>query len=302
MEVKPLNLGYLTTEKNNETTKNIDSISTLELVKLINEQDKLVAQAVGKEADKIALAVDYIAEAFKKGGRLFYFGAGTSGRLGVLDASECNPTFGTDPDLVQGYIAGGDTALRNPVEGAEDSFLDGSNLVEQLKITPKDIVVGITASGRTQYVLGAISAANTIGATTIGLCNNLDSELNSIAKLTIAPQVGPEVIQGSTRMKSGTSQKLVLNMLTTGSMIKLGKVYQNYMVDMKATNEKLLDRAIRLVMQTTNCTNEFAKEILSKCDFHVKTAIVMIKLNCSKEEAIEKLKNANGYVQEALKI
>ncbi|WP_010165746.1 N-acetylmuramic acid 6-phosphate etherase [Candidatus Epulonipiscium viviparus] len=300
MEIKQLNLAGLTTEANNQDTINIDSVSTLELVKLINAQDRLVAQAVGKEADKIATAVEYITDAFKKGGRLFYFGAGTSGRLGVLDASECTPTFGTDPEMVQGYIAGGDAALRNPVEGAEDSFIDGVNIVEKLAITEKDVVVGITASGRTKYVLGAISAANKLGCVTVGVCNNANSELHSVTKITIAPDVGPEVVQGSTRMKSGTSQKLVLNMLTTGSMIKLGKVYKNYMVDMKPSNEKLLDRAVRLVMQTTGCEQSIAMSTLSQCNFHVKIAIVMIMLSCDRDKAVELLENSGGYVRSAI--
>ncbi|MEG2338180.1 MAG: N-acetylmuramic acid 6-phosphate etherase [Clostridium sp.] len=300
MEIKRLEIGHLTTETNNEVTANIDRVTTLEMVSLINEQDQLVAQAVGKELEYIAQAIDYIAEGFKKGGRLIYFGAGTSGRLGVLDASECPPTFGTDKDMVQGYIAGGDYALRNPIEGAEDDYEAGANMITELNVTDRDVIVGITASGRTKYVVGAIEAANEIGCTTVGICNNLDTDLHRTCKVTIAPIVGPEVVQGSTRLKSGTSQKLVLNMLTTGSMIKIGKVYKNYMVDMKASNEKLLDRAVRLVTATTEVTYEEALEVLKQCDFHVKTAVVMVHEKCGVEKATRLLEEANGYIAHAL--
>ena len=301
MVVERLDIGELTTETNNEVTVNIDRVSTLEMVKLINEQDKQAAFAVEEELEVVAKAIDYIAEGFKKSGRLIYFGAGTSGRLGVLDASECPPTFGTHSEMVQGYIAGGDYALRNPIEGAEDDYEAGKKMIEELEVTEKDVIVGITASGRTKYVLGAVEAANKRGCITIGICNNRGTELHKVCKETIAPIVGPEVIQGSTRLKAGTSQKLVLNMLTTGAMIKIGKVYKNYMVDMKASNEKLLDRAVRLVMAATKVSYEEALEVLRNCDFHVKTAIVMIHESCSKEKAWELLHEAQGYVAHALK-
>lgn len=300
MNVKQLNIGHLTTESNNEETKDIDKKSTLEMLKIINHQDSLVAAAVEEELENIAIAVDHIAMAFKKGGRLIYCGAGTSGRLGVLDASECPPTFGTDREMVQGFIAGGDYALRNPIEGAEDDADAGAMLMSEVKITPHDVVVGITASGRTKYVIGAIKAAQSKGAYTVGVCNNKDSDLHKVCDVTIAPVVGPEVVQGSTRLKSGTSQKLVLNMLTTGSMIKIGKVYKNYMVDMKASNEKLVDRAVRLVMATTDVGYEEAYRVLRMCDFHVKTAIVMIKTNCDKDEAKALLDKEDGYVAHAV--
>lgn len=300
MEIKRLDIGHLMTETNNEETAHIDRVTTLEMVRLMNEQDKLVAHAVEKELAYIAKAIDYIAEGFNKGGRLIYFGAGTSGRLGVLDASECPPTFGTDKELVQGYIAGGDYALRNPIEGAEDDYEAGCKMIEELGVTSKDVIVGITASGRTKYVLGAIDAANQLGCRTIGLCNNPETDLHRVCKVTIAPIVGPEVVQGSTRLKSGTSQKLVLNMLTTGSMIKIGKVYKNYMIDMKASNEKLLDRAVRLVMSTTDAEYERALTVLKECNFHVKTAIVMIHKNCDAKRATELLEEAKGYVAHAL--
>lgn len=302
MKIKRLDIGHLTTETNNEETSNIDRVATLEMVRMINAQDKLVAEAVEKELSYIAQAIDYIAESFKKDGRLIYFGAGTSGRLGVLDASECPPTFGTDKEMVQGYIAGGDYALRNPIEGAEDDYEAGAKMIEDLSITDKDVVVGITASGRTKYVIGAIDAANKKGCITIGVCNNLESDLHKACKVTIAPIVGPEVVQGSTRLKSGTSQKLVLNMLTTGAMIKIGKVYKNYMVDMKASNEKLLDRAVRLVTETTEVNYERALEVLKQCNFHVKTAIVMIQEECDAEKATQLLEEAKGYVAHALSL
>ena len=296
MKLKNLNLGSLTTESNNERTKYIDRYSTFEMLEVMNNEDKMVAFAVEEELPKIAVAVDKIAEAFEKGGRLIYCGAGTSGRLGVLDASECPPTFGTPKEMVQGFIAGGDYALRNAIEGAEDNFQGGVDLIKSIDVTEKDVVVGITASGRTKYVLGAMEQAKIQGAYTVGICNNPNTELHQVCDTTIAPDVGPEVIQGSTRLKAGTAQKLVLNMLTTGSMVKIGKVYQNYMVDMKASNEKLLDRAIRLVMLSTGVNYGKAKEVLENCDFHVKTAIVMIKEDCDYETAQQLLEDAKGYI------
>lgn len=301
MIINKLDIANLTTETNNRKTRDIDRVTTLEMVTMMNNEDKLVAMAVEKEAEQIAKAIDYIAEAFNKGGRLIYFGAGTSGRLGVLDASECPPTFGTDKELVQGYIAGGDYALRNAIEGAEDNYHDGVDKIEMLNITDKDVVVGITASGRTKYVQGAIDTANKKGCITIGICNNKPSKLHDICKITICPIVGPEVIQGSTRLKAGTSQKMVLNMLTTGAMIKVGKVYKNYMVDMKATNEKLLDRAVRLVVDITGIEYESGLDVLKKCDFNVKLAIVMLLKDCSKNEAENFLEIAGGYVASTLK-
>ncbi len=300
MEIKELNIGHLTTESNNIETIGIDECSTIEMLKLINNQDYIVPKAVEKELDNISIVVDKIAEAFQKGGRLIYCGAGTSGRLGVLDASECPPTFGTNSEMVQGHIAGGDYALRNAIEGAEDDYNSGVELIEELNVNENDVVVGITASGRTKYVIGAINTAKNRGAFTAGICNNLDTDLHKACDVTIALIVGPEAVQGSTRLKAGTSQKLALNMLTTGAMIKSGKVYKNYMVDMKASNEKLLDRAIRLVMATTDVDYETAKKTLEQCDFHVKTAIVMVKLNCNQQKAKELLDRANGFVAKAL--
>lgn len=302
MEYQSLNLEALTTETNNERTRLIDSVSTLDMINMINNEDRIVAEAVGLQAENIAKAVDKIAESFKKGGRLIYCGAGTSGRLGVLDASECPPTFGTPADMVQGYIAGGDYALRHPIEGAEDSFEDGQQLVRDIEVTANDVVVGITASGRTKYVLGAIEEAKSRGAFTVGVCTNQNSDLERAADLAIAPMVGSEVVQGSTRLKSGTAQKMVLNMLTTGSMIKIGKVYQNYMVDMKPSNEKLVDRSVRLTAEAAEVDYDVAYEALKQCDFHVKTAIVMIKRNCSNVEALALLEEADGYVAKAIEL
>lgn len=300
MTYKNLNLEGIITETNNQRTQQIDVCSTLDMVTLMNEEDKQVAYAVELELPHIADAIDAIVAGFKRGGRLIYCGAGTSGRLGVLDASECPPTFGTNEEMVQGFIAGGDYALRHPIEGAEDSFEDGYELMKDIQVTDCDVVVGITASGRTKYVLGAIERAKEMGAFTVGICTNANSDLERMANLTIAPLVGAEVIQGSTRLKSGTAQKMVLNMLTTGSMIKIGKVYKNYMVDMKPSNEKLMDRSVRLVVEATGVTNEDAYEQLKQCGFHVKTAIVMIMRNCSFKEAKLLLEQTEGYVSAAI--
>ncbi|OON97967.1 MAG: N-acetylmuramic acid 6-phosphate etherase [Epulopiscium sp. Nele67-Bin005] len=294
------NLGCLTTEANNRATCHIDTVDTREMVRLMNRQDKDVAKAVEKELPLVAQAIDLISIGLKNGGRLLYFGAGTSGRLGVLDASECIPTFGLSTETVQGFIAGGYRALRQPVAEAEDSFKEGEQLVESLHITKDDTIVGITASGCTPYVLGAIIRANYFGAVTIGICNNPNSELKKFANMMITPIVGPEVIQGSTRLKAGTSQKLVLNMLSTGSMIKIGKVYKNYMVDMKPSNDKLRDRAVRLVCDTTEVDYKTALQTLEQCQFHIKSAIIMLLLSCDQQKAIALLESSDGYVAKAL--
>ena len=293
-------LAGLATERVNEDTKQIDTCSTLEMVQMINRQDAMVAQAVAAEAEHIAQAVDRIYQSFQDGGRLIYLGAGTSGRLGVLDASECRPTFGVDPDMVQGYIAGGDIALRNPVEGCEDSREDGIALIDKLNITEKDTVAGITASGGTPYVLAAVERAKERGAATVGLCTNAGSKLEPLCDVTIAPLVGPEVISGSTRMKSGTAQKMVLNMLTTCSMIKMGKVYGNLMVDLKASNQKLEDRARRLIMHATGVAPDTAGEYLKKAGSHVKLAILMIETGLESGEAELLLDRCCGRLAEAI--
>ncbi len=294
------NLGCLTTEEYNPASVDIDQCDTAEIVAKINEQDKLVAEAVAKELNDISRAVDSIYLRLKKGGKLFYIGAGTSGRLGVLDASECPPTFSSDPELVQGFIAGGDIALRNAVEGAEDDENAGAGLVIEKKIGTKDVVVGITASGGAPFVLGAAKQAKEAGALTIALVNNRPSILGELCDICIAPIVGPEIISGSTRMKAGTAQKMVLNMLTTSVMIKLGKVYGNLMVDLKASNRKLYQRSVRMICGATGVTETEAQYYLEEADRHVKLAIFMIKSGLPKNQAVELLSRAEGHLKLAL--
>ena len=293
-------LAGLATEGVNPETQSIDTCTTEEMVALINRQDALVAGAVGAERAHIARAVDLIYGCFRRGGRLIYLGAGTSGRLGVLDASECVPTFGVDPDMVQGYIAGGDVALRHPVEGCEDSEADGVALVDGLGVGPDDAVVGITASGSAAYVLAALRRARERGSVTIGVCTNAGSKLEGLCDVTIAPLVGPEVISGSTRMKSGTAQKMVLNMLTTCSMIKLGKVYGNLMVDLKASNRKLRDRALRLIIHATGLTPAEAEIYLEGARGHVKLAILMAKRGLDRAAAQALLDRCEGRLAQAI--
>lgn len=265
----------LTTEKRNERSNDIDKLSTLEIVELINSEDKLVADAVAVQCKEIAAAVNIIVERMQRRGRLFYVGAGTSGRLGVLDASECPPTFGTDPSLVQGIIAGGNGALVRSVEGAEDHPEGGANEIDKNQIQAADIVVGIAACGVTPFVRGALARARKLNAATIFFTCAPESVNNVVADIIINPVVGPEVITGSTRMKAGTATKLVLNILTTASMIRLGKVYGNLMVDLKATNAKLLDRTIRIVMELTDLCREEAEALLERARGELKNAVVM---------------------------
>ena len=296
-----LNLKKLITESRNENTMNIDTVSTLEMVKIINNEDKKVAGAVEKELPKIAIAIDSIAQRMHKGGRLIYIGAGTSGRLGILDASECPPTFGTPEELVQGIIAGGKEAIFRAIEGAEDSKQIAESDLKSKGLTENDAVVGIAASGRTPYVIGGLEYANEIGALTISVTCNDNSPVSAVAKISIAPVVGAEVVTGSTRLKSGTAQKLVLNMLSTGAMIKLGKVYGNLMIDVKSTNEKLTQRAKLIVCEATGIDIEEATEVLSKTDFDVKLAIFMILSKLNKEQAKIRLDLNKGYIAKALK-
>ena len=265
----------LTTEKRNKRSADIDTLSTQQIVDIINEEDKLVATAVAKERKQIAQAVDVIVECFDRGGRLFYVGAGTSGRLGVLDASECPPTFGVNPSLVQGIIAGGRRALVKSIEGAEDYEKDGAAEIQKRKIRKIDTLVGIAACGITPYVLGALKKAKQIGAATIFITCAPEAIKNIPAGIIINPVVGPEVVTGSTRMKAGTATKLVLNTLTTTAMIKTGKVYGNLMVDLKATNNKLKDRSQRIVTQLTGLPKPKARKLLENAKGRVKTAIVM---------------------------
>lgn len=294
------NLSKLVTEGRNENTMNIDNTSTLRIIELINEEDKIVALAVEEAKESIAESVDIITERLSKGGRLIYIGAGTSGRLGILDASECPPTYGVSNDLIQGIIAGGNAAMFKAIEGAEDDIeLCKKDLIER-NLDRNDVVCGIAASGRTPYVIGGMKYAREVGAAVICVTMNPDSEMAKFADVPISVVVGPEVIMGSTRMKAGTAQKLVLNMLTTASMIKLGKVYSNLMVDVKSSNEKLIARAKKILMLATNVDEAHAENILVQTNFDVKLSILMINSNLNKDEAKKLLLKNNGYVKKAI--
>lgn len=297
-----INLEQLLTEAVNPRTAGIDTLTTRELLAVINAEDQTVAAAVAREIPRIAAAVDTIVAAFPKGGRLIYLGAGTSGRLGVLDAAECPPTFGLPPGRVIGLIAGGEAALVRAVEGAEDQQEGAVPQLAALQLTDRDVVVGLAASGRTPYVLGGLAYANEQGAFTVAVSCTPEPAIGRVAKLAITPLVGPEVIAGSTRLKAGTAQKLVLNMLTTATMIRLGKVYGNLMVDVQATNAKLVERTERIVAAATGVGRTRAGEVLAQAGLHPKTAIVMIKRQCSAEQAARYLAAAGGYVARALTI
>ncbi|TFG46055.1 MAG: N-acetylmuramic acid 6-phosphate etherase [Candidatus Brocadiia bacterium] len=288
------------TEMSNRRSANIDRLSTLQIVKLINSEDVLVAPAVGKESKKIAAAVNMIVEHFKNNGRLFYAGAGTSGRLGVLDASECPPTFGVSPRLVQGIIAGGKRALVRAIEGAEDFASDGADAINKHKISAKDVVVGIAACGLTPFVQAALKQAAKKGAGTIFITCSSMAVKDIPADITINPVVGPEVITGSTRMKAGTATKLVLNLLTTTAMIKMGKVYGNLMVDLRATNNKLRDRSIRIVSQITGLSRSRSAGLLNDAEGKVKTAIVMHFRNVDLKGAVGILNQCRQSLRKAM--
>lgn len=294
------NLDQLVTESINENTKNIDQLDTINIVKAINNEDKKVALAVEKELPNISKAVDIISNKLRKGGRLIYIGAGTSGRLGILDASECPPTFGVDPNMVIGLIAGGDKAIRSAVEGAEDSKEKAIDQLKNIKFNSKDVLVGIAASGRTPFVIGGLEYAKEINTVSIGITCNPNSEISKIADVSISPVVGPEVISGSTRMKAGTAQKMVLNMLTTASMIKLGKVYKNLMVDLQAKNLKLIERCKKIVIQATDVNKDTATNYLEKTDYNVKLAIFLIKSGLQINNAKKILADYDGHLSEAL--
>lgn len=295
------NLKKLSTETRNPNTINIDKVSTLEIVELINAEDKKVALAVEKSKLNIAKAVDVIAERLSKEGRLLYIGAGTSGRLGILDASECPPTFGVDYEMIQGIIAGGTAAILKAVEGAEDLAELGKEDLINKNLSSKDVVCGIAASGRTPYVIGAMNYAKEIGAAVLSVTMNENSPMSAIAEIPIEAVVGPEVIMGSTRMKAGTAQKLILNMLTTGAMIKLGKVYSNLMVDVRSTNEKLKARAKRIVKLATEAEDKNIEKLLKETNFDVKLTILILETGLSKEEAKALLHKNKGYIFSALK-
>jgi N-acetylmuramic acid 6-phosphate etherase len=290
-----------TTEKRNRASENIDKLSTKQLVDLINAEDSIVPAAVARQSKQISAAIDVIVERFKKGGRLFYVGAGTSGRLGVLDASECPPTFGVSPLLVQGIIAGGRRALVRSAEGAEDFPEDGAAAIEKKRVRSKDIVVGLAACGMTPFVHGALEQARKIGAATIFITCAPEAVEHIPAEIIINPVVGPEVVTGSTRMKAGTATKLVLNTLTTGAMIKLGKVYGNLMVDLKATNEKLRDRSIRIVMEMTKLNRPGARRLLARAEGQVKAAVVMHFRRTDMAGALEILDECDQFLRKAIK-
>ncbi len=291
-------MSEVITEYRNENTKDIDILSTVDMVRKMNEEDKLVALAVEDETEHIAEAIDLIAKQFLKGGRLFYFGAGTSGRLGILDASECPPTFSVPFDMVQGRIAGGKDAFLYSVEGAEDNFDLG---VEDAKVlTDKDVCVAISASGNPKYLLGVLHQADEAGAKTIAVTCNSQGRIAEEAGLVICVEVGPEVIAGSSRLKAGTAQKMILNMLSTGSMIKIGKTYENFMIDLKAVNEKLKDRAIRIVAQIADVNLADALSTLLKCDWEIKTAIVSLMMNMSIDDARTELKKHGGVLRKII--
>ena len=294
-------LSTLITEQRNPNSMHVDSLSALEIVQLMNDEDKQVPLAIEKCLPQIAQAVECIVAAFQQGGRLVYIGAGTSGRLGVLDASECPPTFGVSPEMVKGIIAGGERALRHPIEGAEDSKAQAVVDLQTIQFSSKDVLVGIAASGRTPYVIGALEYAKSLGSVTVSIASNPNSAMANIVDIAIDTVVGSEVLTGSSRLKSGTAQKLVLNMLTTASMILMGKCYQNLMVDVQASNEKLKARAIRIVMQATDCDKALAEETLKQADQNAKLAIMMILSGLDRAQAEALLEKHQGKLQLALK-
>lgn len=295
-----LDLNRLSTEQSNPNTANIDSVSTLEMVRLINQEDQQVALAVAAVLPEIAAAIDLIVAQLQQGGRLFYIGAGTSGRLGILDASECPPTYGVDFNLVIGLIAGGDGAIRKAVEGAEDSRELGATDLKAHHFSAEDVLVGLAASGRTPYVIGGLEYAKRLGAHTIAVACTPASEIGAIAEIAIEPLPGAEVVTGSTRMKAGTAQKLVLNMLSTGAMIKIGKVYGNLMVDVQPSNQKLIERCKRIVCEATGVDRTRAEALLDMTAYDVKLAILIEKTGLETAQAAALLQAANGYLQKAI--
>jgi len=296
------NLGSLTTETRNTRSMNIDTAEPMEILRIMNEEDQKVALAVQKVLPEIETAARFVFESFQNGGRLIYVGAGTSGRLGVLDAVECPPTFSTDPEMVQGIIAGGEGAFVKAVEGAEDSPEFGVSDLKTIGLTKNDTVIGIAASGRTPYVIGALKYARSIGAKTVALSCNQNAAISKEADQSIEVIVGPEVLTGSTRLKAGTAQKMVLNMISTTSMILIGKAYENLMVDVHVSNQKLKERAIGIIQKITEVSHDVAAGALEKADNQAKVAIVMIKTGATKQEAEKRLSDAGGYVRRAIEI
>ena len=293
-------MDHLTTEQNNPESVAIDQMDPIQIAMLMNREDLKVVAAVERVLPDIARAIEMVTERVQAGGRLIYIGAGTSGRLGVLDASECPPTFNTPPALVVGLIAGGHRALTNAIEGAEDNRQAGEEDLRGVELDAKDVVCGIATSGRTPYVLGGLAYAQSLGAVTLGVTCNEVSELSEVSDVLIAPVVGPEILSGSTRLKAGTATKMVLNMISTGTMIRIGKTYGNWMVDLRATNVKLKDRSIRIVSGITGLDRERAESLLARCDGEVKTAIVSQALGVDKIEAQRRLKVAGGRLRTAI--
>lgn len=292
-----VSIENLTTERQNPQTLHLDELSIREACRLMNEEDAQVAKAVGEELPSIEKVIEKVIEAFRKGGRLIYIGAGTSGRLGVLDAAECVPTFGVEPTMVVGLIAGGKKAMLTAVEGAEDSLDLAEEELRQIQLAKNDVVIGIAASGRTPYVIGGLRYAQDVGAVTCSLSCNKEALISKEAQLAIEVDCGPEFLTGSTRLKAGTAQKLILNMISTISMIGIGKVYGNLMVDVQPTNQKLVERAKRIIMSATEVSYEIAEEFYEKADHNVKVAIVMILTGSSRKKALEKLQAADGFIR-----
>lgn len=290
----------LATEQRNPRTADLDTLGVTAILERINAEDRTVPEAVGREIPYIAQAVELVVASFREGGRLIYVGAGTSGRLGVLDASECPPTFGSDPSMVQGVMAGGTTALVRAVEGAEDRTADGEKAMRDLEVGPRDTVIGIAASRRTPFVVAALGLARTLGARTAYVTCTPRSEFTLDVDVAICPVVGPEVLMGSTRMKAGTAQKLVLNLITTTAFVRIGKVYENMMVDLRATSQKLVERSRRTVMTVTGVDYDQASLAIDRAGGSVKTAIVMIRLDCSRDEAERRLRESGGFVRAAI--
>lgn len=297
-----MDLSRLTTERRNPASAHIDSCTTLEMVTIMQQEDSKIASAIKKILPEIARAIDATSQRLENGGRLFYLGAGTSGRLGILDASECPPTYGTDPELVQGLIAGGIPAIFRAQEGAEDNPDLAVHDLKEHGFSAKDVLVGIAASGRTPYVIGGLKYARELGALTIALACSEHAEIAALADIALTPVTGPEVVTGSTRMKAGTAQKLVLNMLSTGTMIKLGKVYGNLMVDVKASNKKLEERAIRIVMEGSGCERTEAEKALKGADGHAKLAILMVVAGVSASEGKALLERTSGHLAAAIRL
>ncbi|HLR66575.1 N-acetylmuramic acid 6-phosphate etherase [Virgibacillus alimentarius] len=293
-------LDKLVTETRNKHTMDLDQMSIQDILQIMNKEDERVTRAIEKEIGSIEKAVHMVIQSFQNNGRLIYVGAGTSGRLGILDAVECVPTFGSPSEMVHGLIAGGMKAVSNAVEGAEDNPDFGKKDLENIDLNKNDTVIGLAASGRTPYVVGALQYANEKKAGTVGISCNTNAEISKCSQIAVELETGSEVLTGSTRLKAGTAQKMVLNMISTTAMVGIGKVYQNLMVDLKPTNHKLEERSKRIIMEATNVDYETASSYFEKANHHVKEAIVMILLQCSHEEAAEKLRGVNGFVRKAL--